>query len=108
MLRILLDECLPVRFRFLLPGQHVETVRYRGWLGKKNGDLLSTAQVDFDALVTVDKNIPDQQYLSQFDLALIVIRVKDPKPAAIEAQFRRIPEILDQVTPGKVLVISTK
>ena len=55
MLRILLDECIPVRFRLLISGHHVETVRYRNWLGKKNGDLLKAAQAHFDVFVTVDK-----------------------------------------------------
>lgn len=105
MLRILLDENMPVRFRFLITGHHIETVRYCSWLGKQNGDLLRAAQEEFDVLVTVDKHMPDQQYLSQFNIALIVLRVKTPFKKELEAQFLKIPEVIDQIEKGKALVI---
>jgi predicted nuclease of predicted toxin-antitoxin system len=71
MTRVLLDEDIPIRFRSHFPeGVEVETVEYRGWKGLKNGDLLSVAAREFDVLVTMDDNLPDQQNLPTYDLAM--------------------------------------
>jgi hypothetical protein len=61
MVRVLLDEDLDVRLRLRFgPGFEVETVTYRGWKGKKNGELLHAAQQEFDAFITLDGNLPFQ------------------------------------------------
>ena len=44
-----------------------------GWSGVKNGKLLALAANDFDAFITVDKNLPYQQNLTTFPIALIVL-----------------------------------
>jgi hypothetical protein len=61
-MRILLDECVPRRFAREIEGHHVRTLRDMGWLGIKNGKLLSLIidSAQFDAFVTVDKNLPRQ------------------------------------------------
>jgi hypothetical protein len=38
-MRLLLDECVPRRFRQELPGYDVHTVAEMGWSGKKNGKV---------------------------------------------------------------------
>jgi hypothetical protein len=47
-MRILLDECVDRRLSSYLPGHEVNTVTKRGWAGKKNGELPSLAQFEFD------------------------------------------------------------
>ena len=42
-MRILLDECVPRRFRRELPQHEVQTVPEMGWASLKNGDLLAAA-----------------------------------------------------------------
>ena len=44
-----------------------------GWSGVKNGKLLALAAVDFDAFVTVDKNLPYQQNLTTLPIAVLVL-----------------------------------
>ena len=74
-MRVLLDEDVPIRLRLHFPEDvDVETVEYRGWKGLKNGALLNAAQKHFDVLVTMDDNLPDQQPLQQFDLAVAILR----------------------------------
>ena len=63
-MRLLLDESVPSRLRRALPEHSVRTVGEMGWSGVKNGKLLALAAVDFDAFVTVDKNLPYQQNLN--------------------------------------------
>ena len=73
-MRVLLDEDVPIRLRHHFPETVVvETVEYRGWKGKKNGELLRLAEADYDVLVTLDKQLPDQQYLNRFGIAVAVL-----------------------------------
>jgi hypothetical protein len=44
-----------------------------GWSGIKNGKLLALAATEFDAFITVDKNLPFQQNMAKLPIALIVI-----------------------------------
>lgn len=75
--RVLLDENLPRRLtRLLGPKVQVTTVGRRGWSGKKNGELLTLAEKEFEAFVTTDKGLPHQQDLENFDLAIILLRAK--------------------------------
>jgi len=44
-----------------------------GWAELDNGNLLSAAGVEFDALVTTDKNLRYQQNLADRRLAILVL-----------------------------------
>jgi len=72
-MRLLLDESVPSRLRRSLSDHYVRTVVEVGWSGIKNGKLLALAAVDFDAFITVDKNLPFQQNLATLPIALIVL-----------------------------------
>jgi hypothetical protein len=56
-----------------------------GWAGVKNGQLLALAEAEFDAFITVDRNLSFEQNLQQFNIAVIVLqapsnRLADLKP----------------------------
>ena len=72
-MRLLLDECVPARLRKALPSHHVSTVPEEGWSGVKDGKLLLLAAVKFDALVTVDKNLPYQQNMTSLSVSVFVL-----------------------------------
>src|SRR2546423_1497249 len=58
-MRVLLDENMDRRLKqHFDPDFHVVTVTERGWNGKKNGELLRAAEVEFDALVTMEEVPP--------------------------------------------------
>ena len=63
---MLRDEWVDRRLAAGIRGHDVKTVPEVGWATLKNGDLLSRAQHEFDALVTTDRNLPFQQDLSRF------------------------------------------
>jgi len=44
-----------------------------GWASKRNGDLLRVAEHEFDVFLTVDQRLNDQQNLSAFNIAVIVL-----------------------------------
>ena len=54
----------------------IRTVADQGWAGIINGQLLSRAAAEFDVFVTVDRNLPFQQHLPKFDIAVILLRAK--------------------------------
>ena len=56
-MRILLDECVPWPIQKLLGGHECVTVKQRGWMGIKNGDLLGLAEGEFDLFVTSDQSL---------------------------------------------------
>ena len=97
-MRLLLDESVPSRLRRSLPGHEVRTVVEMGWSGFKNGKLLALAAHDFDALVTVDKNLPYQQNLTTLPIALVVL---DSDSIELPALLTLVPELEHQLASLK-------
>ena len=75
-MRVLLDESVPWVLRHYVPNHEVRTVRYMGWDGKTNGELLELARGEFDVLVTVDQSVPYQQNITERDVAVIVLAAR--------------------------------
>jgi hypothetical protein len=88
---VLLDECVDRRLAADIRGHDVKTVPEAGWAALKNGDLLSRAQHEFDALVTTDRNLPFQQDLSRFPIAIIVLRARSNRVVDLRLL---VPELL--------------
>ncbi|MBS0181162.1 MAG: hypothetical protein JSS39_02060 [Nitrospira sp.] len=58
----------------LLSGHDAQTVSGLGWDGVKNGELLCRMQGTFDALVTMDRNLPHQQNLAVQPFGIVLIK----------------------------------
>jgi Domain of unknown function (DUF5615) len=89
--RVLLDECVDARLAGHIVGFEVFTVHDRGWTGITNGKLLALAQAEFDAFVTVDRNLAFQQNIPKFALAVLLVhavsnRLADLLPLVPEIQ----------------------
>ena len=51
-MKVLLDECIPRKFKNCLPGHECQTVPIAGFAGKKNGELLRLAEAEgFDVFL---------------------------------------------------------
>lgn len=103
-MRVLLDEELDLKLRHRFGEEfQAETVEYQGWKGTQNGELLRRAEAaGFDALVTPDQNIPDQQDLRELQLRIVVIA---PLSLALEDIQPLMPGVLDALRampPGEV------
>jgi hypothetical protein len=61
-----------------------------GWSGTKNGKLLSLAAEQFDALITVDKNMQYQQNIAALPVAVVLLVTFSNK---IEALLPLVPEL---------------
>ena len=106
-IRVLLDEGVPERLRSEFSTAFaVETVRYRGWRGMRNGDLLRAAEAAFDVLVTVDKRLRYQQNVSAHAIAVVVLDADGTKFSDLLPLVPATEAALRQVKPGEVVVIA--
>lgn len=105
-MRILLDECIDRRFAKELEGHEVLTVPQVGWAGIKNGELLSRAQSQFDAFVTVDRNLAFQQNIPQFSIAVIVLESPTNRLKDLRALLPKLQQLLLNVRKGEVSRVS--
>lgn len=108
-MRVLLDENVDRKLKQSFDPDHtVVTVRERGWSGKKNGDLLSSAEVEFDVLFTLDTNMRYQQNLPRYDLAVVLVIAVSNKRSVIETAMPEVNELLPEVQPGLLYVVATQ
>ena len=75
-MRLLLDESVPRNLRRFLPDHTVRTVIEMRWGGITNGEVLRLAASEFDAFITVDKNLRYQQNLSNLPIAVVVLHAR--------------------------------
>ncbi len=96
-MKVLLDECVDRRLASDITGHGPDSAR-RGWAALKNGELLRRAQAEFDVFLTVDRNLPFQHDLSEFSIAVIVIRSSSNRVADLR---RLIPELLAAIPEAR-------
>ncbi|HEX9763870.1 MAG TPA: DUF5615 family PIN-like protein [Candidatus Acidoferrales bacterium] len=101
-MRILLDECVPRRFRRELPEHEVRTVPEMGWASFENGALLAAASGKFDVLITTDQRLSYQRVLSGLALAVVVLVAQRNKLEFLLPLVSELKKILDEVKPGEV------
>src|ERR1700694_5456925 len=102
-MRLLLDESVPRRLRHALPKHIVKTAVEMGWSGVKNGALLTLAAAEFDAFITVDKNLPYQQNIATLPVAVVVLNAPSNELQALLPLMPRLEEVLATLQP-RVLV----
>ena len=65
-MRILIDECVDERLRNSFSEHDCQSVRYAGFAGLKNSDLLEAVELaHFDILVTVDQGWEHEQNVGE-------------------------------------------
>ena len=106
-MRLLLDESIPSRLRRFLPGHDVKTVIEMGRSGVKNGKLLVLAAADFDAFLTVDKNLPHQQNLATLPLAVVVLDAYSNELPALLPLVPQIEQALSSLKPRSYVKVGS-
>ena len=81
----------------------VRTVAEQGWVGISNGQLLALAAAEFDVFVTVDRNLPFQQHLPKFAIAVVLLRGKSNRIADL---VPLVPELVSVIPNAKAGVIT--
>ena len=79
-MKILLDECIPRKFKNSLAGHECLTVPEAGLAGKKNGEfgeLLSIAEHQgYMIFLTMDRGVEYEQNLKRGSIAIMILRAK--------------------------------
>ena len=104
-MEVLLDECLDQRIAAAIQGHEVKTAPEMGWAGFKNGQLLTVAQTEFDVFVTVDRNLPYQQNLPKYTIAIVVLRAKSNRLADLQKLASALLETLPSAPMGKATIV---
>ena len=97
-MKILLDESLTRKLKNDFGINHeVWTVRDKGWLSKKNGELLKLMINDgFELFVTADQNLQYQQKVEKLPLTIAVLVGSDNRLSTLQnlvpLLFKRINE----------------
>jgi predicted nuclease of predicted toxin-antitoxin system len=107
-MKLLLDERMPRRLKNALKPYEAFTVEGAGYKGLKNGRLLRAASGNYDVLITVDQNIPNQQNFSTLKIALIIIRAKSNRYEDLIPFLPQILSSLTNISPGSVVRIESQ
>ena len=104
-MRVLLDENLPHDLAALLVGHQVETVGDRGWSGLLNGALLLTASGLFDAFLTMDQKLPEQQNVAGLPFGIVLVRAPSNRLLHLRPLVPAILAALPTVRAGTVVSV---
>jgi hypothetical protein len=103
-MKVLLDECVPRKFRNSLPGHDCRTVPDEGLAGKKNGELLALAEnAGFRVFLTLDHGIEYQQNLHPRTIAVVILRTKSSRLAELLPQVPDLLRLLKSLEPGQLI-----
>ena len=105
-MRVLIDECIPRKFKTHLVGNECRTVPEAGFAGKQNGELLELARGQFDVLVTLDKGIQYQQNLTEGSMAVLILRVESNRLEDVAIHAPACLKALESIQPGLVVHIA--
>ena len=75
------------------------------WKGRKNGDLLALARDEFDALITLDKDIPYQQNITPSDVGVMILVARTSSIASLRPLVPQILERLRTIRRGEIVHI---
>lgn len=78
------------------------------WAGIQNGALLQRAEKQFDVLITMDNNLPWQQHLTQYDLAVIALKAHSNRLADTQPLMPRVLAILPALEKGNLIIVSAE
>jgi predicted nuclease of predicted toxin-antitoxin system len=104
-MRLLLDECVDWRLLRELAGFDAKSARQAGLTNLRDGTLLRVAQHDFDVLITVDKDLPFQQNISELEIAVVVLRARTTRLSDLRDLVPRLLATLATIRHGEMLVV---
>jgi len=105
-MRLLIDECIDERLRYLFPDHDCQTARHANLAGLKNGDLLSAAEAaGFGVIIAVDQSFPFQQNLNGRTIALLILRAPTNRPRDLQDLVPAALAALTSIEPGEIIRI---
>ena len=104
-MKVLLDECLPRKFKRDLTGHDVMMVPEAGWASIKDTPLLRLAETRFEVFVTADQNLQYQQNLRGTPLAIIVLVASNNLLETLRPLMPDAVTALQTIRPGDIVHI---
>ena len=105
-MRLLLDECVPRKFKNALPGHDCRTVPEEGLAGRKNGELLSLAEKSgFEVFLTLDRGLEYEQNLRGRVIAVVLVRAQSNRLADLLPHSTEILRALRAIRPGDLVEV---
>ena len=105
-MRLLLDKNISWDLRpYLLERHEASTAAYLGWDRLVNGALLARARNNFDVLITHDQSIPQQQNITEADVAVIVLVARSNSIRDVSPLAPRILQSLETIRRGQVIYL---
>ena len=102
-MKLLFDENMPFSLARHLGAHECSSVAKEGWTGIKNGTLLSLAEnMAFEALITLDDNIPAEQNMTGRKISVLILKPKKQGKAAVVELRDSLERHLSELSPGSV------
>jgi uncharacterized protein DUF5615 len=103
-MRILIDECIPRKFKHHFPDHDCVTVPEAGLAGTENGHLLSLAEErGFEVFLTIDRGFEYEQNLSTRSIAVIIVRAKSNRMRDLLPHVAACLAVLRSVKSGELV-----
>jgi predicted nuclease of predicted toxin-antitoxin system len=99
--KVLVDECVPLKLVRLLTGHAFSTAQQKGWDGFTNGKLLALAEPEFDLFLTSDRNLQYQQNLQGRKIAILLLSTNHWP--TLKKQVPLVQAAVDKIQPGEFL-----
>lgn len=108
-MRILFDECFPRTLKNSIDPKHeIVWAQDTDFQGAEDRDLLAQAVAErFTVFVTVDQNIPYQQQLPNFPIAIISILTLSNAAPHLKLLMPQLNEHLGMVKIGDLVILKT-
>ena len=106
-MKILIDECLPDALKEKLDalGHECQTVRKAGFGSKKNGELLTLAEVHWNVLLTSDRNIKYQQNMTGRRVSISILRAKSNRMKDLLPLMPACAQALLSIEAGRIVEV---
>ena len=105
-MRLLLDECVPRPLLRDLADHDAHHTVDMGWSSKRNGELLKLMLGErFEALLTVDQNLPFQQNLTASGISVVVAVARTNRVKELRPLMPRVLEALATIKPGEFISV---
>lgn len=102
LVRVLLDEQLPIALAAMLEGHAAATVVGCGWAGVNNGDLLRRMRGEYDALLTMDQGIEFQQNIAALPFGVLLVLAPSNRMVHLQSLVPAILDALPGLRPGQL------
>ena len=105
---MLLDECVTRHLKREFADHEVHTVEEAGFKGLENGTLLRAASGTYDVLITVDRNLPYQQNLTDLEIAILILSAKRNSYVRLKPLMPQALKELRTIKPRQIILIQTE